>query len=306
MNNATTSTPCPLCGHANINPFLSRFGYDLKHCGACGHLHVNPMPDDAALVAHYQQLSYFEGEEAQGYRNYEDMHRALKPHFERRLTRIESLHGGPGSLLDFGCADGYFLQLARDRGWKVSGVELSAEMAARASARLSIPIPQSLDALEAQRFDAVTLWEVIEHVPRPIQTLHELRQWLRPGGTLMFSTPNNGHWQAVRSPDAWHVFRPPSHLQYFTDRSARTALESAAYTQIEPVRTMPLPALPGWLESLSAPLYQQLGSGQARRWTAALWLWRAIRAAGLLMSRLTRPTEDVYMTLEVAARTPAK
>jgi hypothetical protein len=143
---------------------------------------------------------------------------------------------------------------------------------------------------------------VIEHVPRPVEQLARFHERLKPGGVLMFSTPNTGHWQAVRRHDAWGSYRPPSHVQYFTAASATDALRRAGFERVEVHKTMPLPPMPGWLERASRPLYEQLGSGQTRgSWKLALWLWRAIRAGAWGWQKLTRPGDDVYATLEVVA-----
>lgn len=64
------------------------------------------------------------------------------------------------------------------------------------------------DELPALLFDAITMWEVLEHLPDPVATMQGLRGRLRPGGVLMLSTPNAGHWQAVRAPERWRGYRP--------------------------------------------------------------------------------------------------
>jgi len=63
----------------------------------------------------------------------------------------------------------------------------------------------------------------------------------------------------------------------------------------------PVPRLPAWLDRLSAPLQHALATGQARWWPLARLSWAAIRMAGWIWQRLTRPREDVFMTLEAVA-----
>ncbi len=282
---------------------LVKNDYRLLRCSACALLHVNPMPSADALQAHYQNPAYFQGEEDQGYRNYEDMRKALRPHFERRLRLVERRRPARGRLLDFGCADGYFLEIAQTRGWEIAGVELSRTMAQQASRTLQIPIPPSLEGVD-QQFDVITAWEVVEYLPDPVEQLRQFLAHLRPGGLLMLSTPNNNHWQAEREPDAWIAYRPPSHLIYFTPPTLINAFQRAGFVDIRIQRVMPLPPLPAWLRQATVPLQRGLANGQARAWTLSLLAWRAVRVLGWGWQKITRPDDDIFTTLEALAARP--
>jgi len=305
MNPVPLSAPCPVCGHAGAAPVLHKNGYTLARCGACDALHVNPVPSDAELQAHYQNPEYFAGENGQGYQNYADMEKALIPHFKRRLGVIQAHLPARGRLLDFGCAAGYFLKLAQAEGWQIEGVELSRDMADTAARDLGRPIANSLEDLPDRPFDAVTLWEVIEHLPRPVEQLQALRSRLRPGGVLMLSTPNTGHWQALHEPEAWEGYRPPSHLLFFTAHTLTETLRRAGFTRMAIRGVAPLPPLPGWLRHASAPLQHGLSTGQAKFWRASRLAWRGIRLLGWAWQRLAHPDYDIFATLEAVAFRPA-
>jgi SAM-dependent methyltransferase len=206
--------------------------------------------------------------------------------------------------LDFGCAAGYFLQVARDDGWQIAGVELSQEMAQSAAHTLQVPVVSSLDDLPAGTFDAITLWEVIEHLPCPMITLCQLCDHLRPGGLLMLSTPNAGHWQAVHEPDSWASYRPPSHLFFFTAYTLANALRQAGFERVSVHGVSPLPRLPLWLRRLARPLQQGLTTGQARAWPAALLAWRAIRLLAWGWHKIARSHDDIFTALEAVAFRP--
>lgn len=295
---------CPICGSADAAPVIALRGFTYARCQGCRTVYINPMPSAGEAAAYYQSPAYFAGDEG-GYRDYAAMHRALAPHFRRRLRVLAQRLPHRGRLLDVGCADGYFLELARAEGWEVAGVEVSERMAAEVTARLGIPVATSLDTLPPVLLDAVTLWEVVEHFPEPIAELRRIRDHLRPGGLLMLSTPNAGHWQAVQEPERWTGYRPPAHLVLFTAESLHLALQKAGLVPKEVRKTAPLPPLPGWIRRISAPLERALADGSARPWPVALALWRAIRLLGWGWQRAARPQDDIFATLEALACRPA-
>jgi len=295
---------CPLCGSETWTPVTEKGGYRYVRCAGCRSVYLSPMPLLEEIEAFYQNPAYFEGSEGAGYRSYTGMHKALAPHFRRRLRRLAQAFPKRGRLLDVGCADGFFLELAHADGWEVCGVEISRPMAEEASQKLGIPIVPSYQELPERPFDAITLWDVIEHLPEPIVTLIQLRERLRPGGVLMLSTPNAGHWQAVRVPQLWTAYRPPAHLVLFTAESLRLALEKAGLTGIHVWKTSPLPPLPELLRRATMPLERSLADGSARPWMLARALWLAVRLLGWAWQRLTRPHEDIFATLEAMAWRP--
>jgi SAM-dependent methyltransferase len=295
---------CPICEQDTSSPVVTKNGFSYVRCQSCCAVYVHPMPPPEMLQAHYQAANYFSGDGEQGYRCYADMHKALAPHFRRRLMQLSRELGQPGNLLDFGCADGYFLEEARARGWAIDGLEIATEMAATAAQRLGIPIAGTLSSLARNHFDAITLWEVVEHLGDPVGTLSMLRSYLRPGGLLALSTPNADHWQAWREPGTWTAYRPPSHLVLFGATAIQLALKRAGYEHIAVHPTAPLPPLPRWLDRATSKLREGLSSGQARAWPAALAVWRLARLAAWGWYRLSRGEGDVFATLEVSAWRP--
>ncbi len=298
-------TPCPICDSVNSTPVISRKGFVYARCDKCHAVYVTPMPSDEEVSVIYQTLSYFEGNSEIGYGNYAAMHKALAPHFRRRLRILASYLPRRGKLVDVGCADGFFLELARADGWEVVGVEISEPMAQEVARRLHVSVATSADDLPPGGYDAITLWEVVEHFPEPVAELRRLAARLRPGGVLMLSTPNVGHWQAMDAPKTWNLFCPPAHLVLFTATSLQMALEKAGFSGIRVWKVSPLPALPGWLQRTTAPLARALADGSARPWMLALMLWRGIRLLGWGWQKMVHPQDDIFTTLEALACRPA-
>jgi 2-polyprenyl-3-methyl-5-hydroxy-6-metoxy-1,4-benzoquinol methylase len=131
-------------------------------------------------------------------------------------------------LLDLGAAAGFFVEQAAAIGWHAEGLELSKWASDYAKNVVGVQVGQGTlrDARYADRsFDAVTMWEVIEHLPDPRAELAEIRRILRPGGMLHFSTPDAGSAVARLSGRRWLGWRKiPEHLFYFDLPSLRQLL----------------------------------------------------------------------------------
>lgn len=175
--------------------------------------------EDAVLDDLYGER-YFAGgfnEVVPGYRGYEAEESIMRRNFVRRLSLIERAVA-PGPLLDVGCALGFFVRAARERGWDARGIERSA-YAARRGATQGLPITHG-DFLTADlapaSLAAITMLDVLEHVADPRAYVRRARTLLRPGGVLAIETADLASPLARVSGRRYHFFTPPNHLTYFT------------------------------------------------------------------------------------------
>lgn len=165
--------------------------------------------------------------------------------FDRYLQALEK-HLQPGNLLDVGCAMGYLLEAASLRGWEPFGVELSAHAAELAKERFGaerIYCGALQDASFAPgTFRAITLTDVLEHLPDPAGSLQICHGLLEPGGCLLLVTPRVGSLSQRILGRGWFQFKH-EHLQLFTLAALRTALESAGFRIVglgAPAKTLSL------------------------------------------------------------------
>lgn len=144
-----------------------------------------------------------------------------------------------GKLLEIGCGNGDRLELFRELGWQVNGIEPDVRAAQLASARGLDVLADFLQpgSLPAASFDAILMSHVIEHLPDPRETILECHRLLRPGGILTILTPNTnslGHRWFGRN---WLHLDPPRHLHLFNCRNLSTLCAHVGFTTIRSTTT---------------------------------------------------------------------
>ena len=167
----------------NANVYVSREGYHFTDYLDPVH-EISPEIDASQLTS--QEAAYIETQLQANSQRFKHQVDVLKKHLSLRGAKV----------LDIGCGGGLFLSLLKREGAQVVGIELSDSRAHYASTRHSLEIqkrPIESDFWQkgyAAHFDAVTLWDVIEHVNYPFQTLHSAVNVLKTGGLLLIDTPS--------------------------------------------------------------------------------------------------------------------
>jgi SAM-dependent methyltransferase len=151
---------------------------------------------------------------------------------------------GEGRLLDFGCGTGGYVAKMAAAGWKAEGLDASPQ-AVRLGREAGLVLHEGTlpgASLPAESFDAVTMWQALEHVPSPRATLESVRRLLRPGGRLLVVCPRLDSLEARWFGPSWFGLELPRHLTHFTPQTLRRHVEAAAL-EVEGIRSFRRPAL---------------------------------------------------------------
>lgn len=225
---------CPACGDSQWTDAFETRGFQLSRCRACTHLFVSSGLDSDTLASAYSR-GYYKANDAEpgtGYRDYlGDSARRISG-FEWRLRQIEAHCQERGRLLDFGCAVGLFVKVAADAGWQAVGYERSEWAAEYGRSHLGVQIHVGSMAevlTDAPPFDVVSMWDVLEHLEDPSESLRWVRSRLRSGGLLALNTVNAGSLGARLAGRRWRHIAPPHHLQYFSRRSLERLLSQQGF-----------------------------------------------------------------------------
>lgn len=262
-----------LCGDAEAARVLFRVHHEILRCPGCELVYAR-FEGGAQFGEEYPE-AYYHG---LVYANYVADRPAIRRNAARALTEFESLTRGR-RLLDVGCATGFFLEAARERGWNVRGLEVSKYASEYARSELGLPVDTaSIQAPPAglPRFDVITLWDIIEHLNRPDQALGHIHSLLDEGGLLAISTGDHGSLLRRVTGARWRLFSDPTHRYFFDERTLRRLLVQGGYRVLSVKRKGKWVGLSMALQQSPLPLGRSLQRWLGRRgWHPAFFvnLW---------------------------------
>jgi SAM-dependent methyltransferase len=154
--------------------------------------------------------------------------------------------GAGRRLLDFGCGNGLFLDIARKRGFDAYGVDLAEDAVAAARQRGHKAFhgsPTEVPEIAAGGFHVITMWSVLAHLAEPVEDLTMLRRLLAPDGVLLILTVNANSLALKRNLAGWGGFTP-NHLLFSSPQTLPRLLDRAGFAAVvmppwygEPVET---------------------------------------------------------------------
>lgn len=226
---------CNLCGKNDTTQLYQMGKVGIVQCNHCALVYTNPrLTEDERLKLY--DAKYFTGERDGGLEgglyDYQSAIPVAYTILETQVKEVLKYKSPPGKLLEIGCATGFFLDIARKRGWETYGVEISdfAGRYAREKLGLKVFIGQLAEApFNPGSFDVICLYHVLEHVPNPKEYCQRLYQLLKPNGLLVIALPDISSPRARRLKDKWEALQPYVHLFHFSRDSLSNLLSQTGY-----------------------------------------------------------------------------
>jgi 2-polyprenyl-3-methyl-5-hydroxy-6-metoxy-1,4-benzoquinol methylase len=289
---------CSLCGGRQHKPLIESsdrnasctgMWFVVVQCQECGLCFTNPRPSRQSIARFYAN-------------DYKPHHKlpstSRRPGPLARWFGIEHLRDslpwhGEGRLLDFGCGGGAFLHRMKQQGWRVLGIDISPAAVTHARRHLgldvllgTLPHPD----LAPRSFDVVTMWEVLEHLHDPLDTLRQVRRLLVPGGRLVVSVPNIDSLPFRWFQQDWIGLDLPRHLIHFAPWTLPLMLERAGFRP-GPVR---MQRHTSWMRQSARRACQQPRRPYWLRWLTA----RPVAGLAAWYSYLTQQADSLLITAE--------
>lgn len=200
-----------------------------------GFLQTHPQPQTDELSKYYESDAYISHTDSKkGLLNF--LYQWVKRYsINKKVSLINSLNQGSGSLLDVGAGTGDFLKAAQIKGWTISGVEPN-EKAREIANDKNVQLIESMDDVLNGKFDVVTLWHVLEHLPNLESSIRKIESLVAEGGTLIIAVPNFNSRDAKHYKNFWAAYDVPRHLWHFSQSSIRSLFSS----ELKLVKTKPM------------------------------------------------------------------
>lgn len=221
-----------------VQDYVTHERFTVRQCHGCGVAFTWPRP---CKMDRYYPATY---------RSYVGLVSATLRVLYKLQVRKWSRTFGQGTVLEIGCGRGWMLESFASYGWKVVGLERTVASAREARATSGVPLyVGSLNALKGNGpFDLILLYQVLEHLPHPSETLSQCKRLLKPGGILIVAVPNFGSWQARLFREQWFHLDVPRHLVHFTKESLSVVLNRCGFG-VDGCRCFSLHDPYGWIQS---------------------------------------------------------
>lgn len=206
---------CPTCGSTDAAHELDKDHMQLVRCRACDLVYVSPTFDEAHYKTVYSSQEYQDivrdlGIESHAYR--------VQRFGRERVRLMQPFVTAAPRYLDVGCSTGFVVEAARDAGWAATGIDLNPSAIEFGRSRgldlKSVALEEA--GFAANTFDAVSLFDVLEHLLDPLATLRACARLLKAGGIVFLYVPNYDSASRLLMGKDAHFIWPTHHLNYYT------------------------------------------------------------------------------------------
>lgn len=229
---------CIICKSSHLREIrikkIDKIGY---RCEACSFIFLWPQPTEKEIQDIYRE-SYYRSWGVSAGEEKQETARLKKGTSERYLKRIMAYKAN-GRLLDIGSAFGYLMEVAKSYGFDTYGVELSNFSSSIAKKKFGSKVfGGKLDDANfpGAHFDVITMLDLIEHIPRPIEFMQEVRRIIKPGGFVGITTPDTSSLSyKLLGKRGWFHWKF-EHLGYFNRKSIEELAKRTGFSFVEKKR----------------------------------------------------------------------
>lgn len=219
---------CPACNSKKYKFLLIKNGGTYVECDKCKMIFINPVFKDKFLIEYYKN-------------NHDVKHKITQKDylfynhiFSKGLKLATKSFKKPGNILDIGCGNGFFLDLARKRNWKTHGLEINLlESFIAKSKGHNIQTRILKNANFNEKFDIITFWDVFEHIKDSLDLLKMCKKLLKKNGIIFMQCPSRDSIALKILQEACNMLDGIEHVNIYGKQSLMALCKKAKYKIIE-------------------------------------------------------------------------
>ena len=273
MRNQIHYTLCPVCGSAGISEVfkvkdntVSEEYFGIYHCRNCQARFTQDPPSEASIGDYYKSEDYISHTDtSKGLIN--RLYRFVRNFSLNQKKKLVEKETGlkKGNLLDVGSGTGHFASVMQKEGWKLTGLEPDEGARAVASKEHSLHLLPSgeLFNLPEKKFNAITLWHVLEHVHDVKKYIQTFKKLLADTGRLFIAVPNYTSYDAEKYKEYWAAYDVPRHLYHFTPQTMQWLMKECGLKIVD--------VKPMWFDSFYVSLLSSKYKNGNTKWVGAFW-----------------------------------
>ena len=219
--NKTVHSKCILCGSESLKNIFGDQHFITK-CKHCSFVFSREITSDEELKNYYDIYPLENKVSDITIQRYNEILDLFEPYRQS------------GKLFEFGCGEGYFLEIARKRNWIVAGTEISTPLIEKCRNK-NITVyddTEKIPLIENGTYDIVVSIEVIEHLSPPLPFTQFFNSLLRNGGGLYMTTPNFNCLSRFILGKKWNNIIYPEHLCYYSPKTMKLTLNKSGFKEM--------------------------------------------------------------------------
>ncbi|WP_196895484.1 class I SAM-dependent methyltransferase [Aureivirga marina] len=181
---------------------------------------TSPRPKEEFLGSYYESEEYISHTDSNTSFVDKIYQRVKKHTLKKKLQLLNSFQTETKKMLDVGAGTGEFLKVCQEGNWEVFGVEPNKGARDLANEKLEKKsVKRKIEAYKKEKFDVITMWHVLEHVPDLNYYIKQLKKMLKKDGVLIVAVPNYKSYDADYYKSFWAAYDVPRHLWHFSKKS---------------------------------------------------------------------------------------